>query len=402
MAKRLVVCCDGTWNFADQPSKTNVAKIALSVRPGTVAGKEQRVYYHGGVGTHRWERLRGGAFGVGLSRNVLDAYRFLVETYEPDDDLFLFGFSRGAFTARSLAGLVRNSGILRRDHADRIPEAWALYRDRVEQPNGAAATLFRRSYARESEIAFIGVWDTVGALGIPAPGTVPLQPAARRFNRRWGFHDTELSNWVRAAFHALALDEQRSAFRPTLWHQQPGSAEEGQELKQVWFAGVHCDAGGGYAETGLSDVTLLWMVDQARRHGLKFGADVLGPEGPRVMTPHHRVDFRVRPDGSGPLHASRTGLYRLSPPLHRSLGEAVNDRGEPDGNEYLAVPAKERHDRDPGYRPPGLARYLDRQDRIRLEPVLLPGLSATLPPLPPAASGPGTTAEGHEGLHRAT
>ncbi|BFO18636.1 hypothetical protein SHKM778_50240 [Streptomyces sp. KM77-8] len=114
MAKRLVVCCDGTWNFADQPSKTNVAKVALSVLPGSAAGKEQRVYYHSGVGTLRRERLRGGAFGAGLSRNVVDAYRFLVETYEADDELFLFGFSRGAFTARSLAGLVRNSGILRR------------------------------------------------------------------------------------------------------------------------------------------------------------------------------------------------------------------------------------------------------------------------------------------------
>lgn len=281
MAKRLVVCCDGTWNFADQPSKTNVAKVALSVLPGFAAGKEQRVHYHSGVGTRRRERLRGGAFGAGLSRNVVDAYRFLVETYEPDDELFLFGFSRGAFTARSLAGLVRNGGILRREHADRIPEAWALYRDRIEQPNGAAATLFRRSYARETEIRFIGVWDTVGALGIPVPGPTWLQPAAHRFNRRWAFHNTELSSWVRAAFHALAIDEQRSAFRPALWHQQPGAAEQGQELKQVWFAGVHCDVGGGYKETGLSDIPLLWMVDQARRQGLQFDTDVLSAAAPR-------------------------------------------------------------------------------------------------------------------------
>ncbi|WP_309060072.1 DUF2235 domain-containing protein [Streptomyces sp.] len=153
MGKRLVVCCDGTWNFADQPSKTNVAKIALSVRPGSAADREQRVCYHSGVGILRQERLRGGAFGMGLSRNVLDAYRFLVESYEPDDDLYLFGFSRGAFTVRSLAGLVRNSGILRRDHVGRTREAWALYRDRVERPTDAAATLFRRTYARETPSA---------------------------------------------------------------------------------------------------------------------------------------------------------------------------------------------------------------------------------------------------------
>jgi uncharacterized protein (DUF2235 family) len=316
--------------------------------------------------------------------------------------LFLFGFSRGAFTARSLAGLVRNSGILRRDHADRIPEAWALYRDRMERPNGAAATLFRRSYAYETEIRFVGVWDTVGALGIPVPDTTWLQSTATRFNHRWAFHDTELSSWVKAAFHALATDEQRSAFRPTLWHQKAGSAASGQELKQVWFAGVHCDVGGGYKETGLSDITLLWMADQARRHGLEFDADVLSTAGPPVMQPRESVDFRVRPDASGALHDSRTGMYRLAEPLHRPLGEAVNDAGEPDGNEFLSVPAKERYDRNPDYRPPELVRCLSRQERIRLEPVLLPGLSAGLPPMPPAPTGPGAAVDTHDGLDRST
>jgi hypothetical protein len=403
MAKRLVVCCDGTWNAADQPSRTNVAKVALSVVPGSAAGKEQRVYYHSGVGTRRGERLRGGAFGMGLSRNVVDAYRFLVETYEPGDELFLFGFSRGAFTARSLAGLLRNGGVLRRDHADRIPEAWALYRDRIEQPNGAAATLFRRSYAYETEIRFIGVWDTVGALGIPVPDSAWLQPAANRLNRRWEFHDTRLSRWVGAAFHALAIDEQRSAFRPALWHQKPGAVEQGQELKQVWFAGVHCDVGGGYKETGLSDIALLWMVDQARRHGLKFDPEVLSTAGPRVMRPEESVDFRVRPDVSGDLHTSRTGVYRLAKPLHRPLGRAVDGNGDLDGNEYLAVPTKERHDRTAGYRPPELERYLGGRERVRLEPVPLPGIAAAGPsPVPPAASGPGAKDDAPDGLDRTT
>ncbi|MEV0977723.1 DUF2235 domain-containing protein [Streptomyces sp. NPDC049915] len=389
MAKRLVVCCDGTWNFADQPSKTNVAKVALSVRQGSASGKEQRIYYHSGVGTQRRERLRGGAFGVGLSRNVTDAYRFLVETYEPDDELFLFGFSRGAFTARSLAGLVRNSGILCREHAERTQEAWSLYRDRNEQPNGAACTLFRRSYARETEIRFIGVWDTVGALGIPLPDAAALQPAVNRFNHRWAFHDTELSRWVNGAFQALAIDERRSAFRPALWHQRSGASRQGQELKQVWFAGVHLDVGGGYSETGLSDVTLLWMVDQARRYGLEFDGVALSVAGPQVMRPQDSVDFRVEPNGSGLLHESRKGLYRLAKDYHRPLGSAVNDKNEADGNEFLAVPAKERYDRDPAYRPPELRRYLAAQERVRLEPVLLPDLAAGLPPMPPATPAPG-------------
>ncbi|MEU1276567.1 DUF2235 domain-containing protein [Streptomyces sp. NPDC005799] len=372
MAKRLVVCCDGTWNFADQPSKTNVAKVALSVVPGSIAGKDQHVYYHSGVGTHRFERLSGGAFGVGLSHNVIDAYRFLVETYEPDDELFLFGFSRGAFTARSLAGLVRNCGILRHDHADRVQEAWVLYRDRTEEPKGAASTLFRRSYAYETEIHFIGVWDTVGALGIPALGPMWLEPVVTRFNRRWSFHDTTLSSWVKGAFHALAIDEQRPPFQPTLWHQQPGAPEHGQELKQVWFAGSHCDVGGGYKETGLSDITLLWMVEQATRYGLAFNTEALSAAGPPEWKPEEGIAFRVQPDVLGELNPSRTGLYRLLKPLHRPIGRAANKQGLLDGNELLAVPAKERYDWDTSYRPPELERYLKQGD-VRLEP--LPVLS---------------------------
>src|SRR6516165_301666 len=106
MPKRLVMCCDGTWNFADQKSPTNVTKVALAIAAtDRTDGREQRVFYHSGVGTKRWERLRGGAFGAGLSRNVIDTYRFIVQNYEPGDELFFFGFSRGAFTARSAVGL---------------------------------------------------------------------------------------------------------------------------------------------------------------------------------------------------------------------------------------------------------------------------------------------------------
>ncbi|MFF3634414.1 DUF2235 domain-containing protein [Streptomyces sp. NPDC002250] len=368
MVKRLVICCDGTWNFADQSSRTNVAKVALSVCTGAAAGKDQRLYYHSGVGSSRRDHLSGGAFGVGLSRNVLDAYRFLVEMYEPRDELFLFGFSRGAFTVRSLAGLVRNSGIVRRAHADRIQEAWHLYRDRLEKPSGAAATLFRRSYAQETKIRFIGVWDTVGSLGIPVPASKGLGAVVERCNRQWAFHDTELSSWVRAAFHALAIDEERASFRPTLWHQQPGAERQGQELKQVWFAGVHCDVGGGYPETGLSDITLLWMVEQAHRYGLVFDPQTLSAAGPSVMRPEDAVEFRVRPDVLGEVHCSRNGLFRLAQPLHRAIAGAEDAEGRPDGNEYLALPAMERFDKDTGYRPPALEKYLADRERVRLEP----------------------------------
>jgi uncharacterized protein (DUF2235 family) len=169
-------------------------------------GREQRTFYHRGVGTNRWERIRGGVFGAGLSRDVRDAYRFLVQNYEPGDELFFFGFSRGAFTARSTAGFVRNCGILRRSQASRVDDAYSLYRSRssTTHPRGIEASLFRRSYSHETRIGFIGVWDTVGVLGIPLDGL----RLVNLLNRRWQFHDTNLSTTVDAACQALAIDEQ--------------------------------------------------------------------------------------------------------------------------------------------------------------------------------------------------
>jgi uncharacterized protein (DUF2235 family) len=357
--KRLVVCCDGTWNFADQSSATNVTKVAASIR----SQADQRVYYDAGVGTDRWMRLRGGAFGKGLSANVLEAYSFLIDTYEPGDMLYLFGFSRGAFTVRSLAGLVRNCGILRPEHDGMIEEAWALYRSRrkKKKPKGTASAFFRRTYAYETGIHFIGVWDTVGALGVPRPRWLP---------RRGAFHDTELSGRVKGAFQALAIDEQRRQFRPTLWHQQPDAATEGQELKQVWFAGVHKDVGGGYPERGLSDVALLWMIQQASRYGLEFGPSEAEP----LETPPESSIFQMppTPNGMGAKHNSRKGLYRLAPRLHRPIGKAANNQGLLDGCEYLSQTAKVRYDNDASYRLPDGPRRLNdylTQDEVNLEPM---------------------------------
>jgi len=373
MPKRLIVCCDGTWNTADQaisghPSPTNVTKLALSIAPEDAAGGRQCVYYHSGVGTSRWERLSGGAFGVGLSRNVFDAYHFLIDNYESDDLLYLFGFSRGAFTARSLAGLIRNCGILRRENADRIDQAWALYRSSADTPRGVASTLFRRAYSYEPRIHFIGVWDTVGALGIPVLGPRWLKPIVTRLNHRWEFHDTKLSTRVKGAFHALAIDERRAAFAPTLWHQQTGA--DGQELKQVWFTGVHCDIGGGYPETSLSDIALLWMADRAREYGLEFQPGALSADGPTQMIPGGSIDFKVDPRPMTSPHSSWMKLYRLVKPLNRPIGTA-DDEGDHhlDGCEYLATSAKEHYEGNPGYRPSELVKYLSNSASVHLEPV---------------------------------
>jgi uncharacterized protein (DUF2235 family) len=281
MSKRLVICCDGTWNKPDQtegglPSMTNVTKVALAVAPWDNSAQppvEQRVYYDTGVGTGRFDRFLGGAFGAGLSKNVQQAYSFLVQNYDPGDantpgdELYFFGFSRGAYTARSTVGLIRNSGLLRREYAHKLDDAYKLYRrrDDASHPRAIEAELFRKSFSHSPKIHFIGVWDTVGALGIPFE-----TPLISKFNENWRFHDTELSSWVLHAYHALAIDERRKPFRPAVWKQDPENKKKGQVCEQVWFAGVHSNVGGGYADTGLSDIALLWMINRATACGLKF------------------------------------------------------------------------------------------------------------------------------------
>jgi uncharacterized protein (DUF2235 family) len=350
MPKRLVVCCDGTWNRPDQlddgvAAPTNVSKLALAVARRDDAGVEQVVRYVRGVGTRRFERIRGGAFGVGLSRNVREAYRFLVDNYEPGDELFFFGFSRGAFTARSTVGLVRNSGVLRREHAERVDEAYGLYRARDDRkrPTGIDAELFRRMYSHpDSDIHFVGVWDTVGALGIPIDGFRP--PV---LSKRWSFHDTTLSSHVRAAYHAIAIDEQRGPFKPTLWEQQEGV--EDQTLEQVFFAGVHCDVGGGYSDSSLGEIPLLWMVDRARAHGLAFDPERLALVDGGAADPKLRcVGVQVAPDALGKLHESLKGFYKVLRRHRRAL--------EADGGAVASSAVRRRTGR-PDYEPPGLAEY---------------------------------------------
>ncbi len=357
MPKRLVVCCDGTWNTADQGRNgtlcpTNVTKVALGVADRDEDGVEQRVHYQKGVGTRPGERLPGGAFGVGLSRNVREAYRFVVEHFEPGDELFFLGFSRGAYTARSTVGLVRNCGVLRREHAGRLPAAYALYRSRSVRPRDLEAQLFRRSYSHEPRVRFLGVWDTVGALGIPSAGL----GLSRLVNRRWAFHDTRLSSSVDAAFQALAIDERRKPFTPTLWDHGP--LDSGRRVEQVWFSGDHCDVGGGHADSALADLALLWMVDRAQSCGLAFRDDAYrrpADGGPRTFDGH---TFPIDPDPLGRLHDSRRWLFRLLRPAARPIGRH-------EASESVATSAVRRHeDRDARYAPRALVSYLGGEPRV--------------------------------------
>ncbi|WP_329056124.1 DUF2235 domain-containing protein [Amycolatopsis sp. NBC_01488] len=340
MSKRLVICCDGTWNSLKQPAPTNVVKVWNAVRGQAADGRPQLTHYHEGVGAGvRWlGHLAGGAFGWGLSANVRDAYRFVVENYVPGDELFFFGFSRGAYTARSTVGLIRNCGVLRPDHAERIGEAYRLYRDRDQAtgPDSPAARRFRADHACEdvTRIRFIGVWDTVGALGIPLSGGRLLH----KINQRWQFHDMTLSSTVRSAFQALAVDEHRKSYVPAVWEPSSKPAEADQEREQVWFSGAHSDVGGGYAEHDLSDIALRWLADRAAKCGLTFDPDAF--------------DGLAQANAGGTLHTSLNGFFRLFGSADRSIGKV----DEP--AESLASSAWDRHQAG-GYSPPNLVAYLD-------------------------------------------
>jgi T6SS, Phospholipase effector Tle1-like, catalytic domain len=293
-----------------------------------------------------------------LSANVIDAYHFLIDNYEPGDDLYFFGFSRGAFTARSVAGLVRNCGILRPENRDRINDAYRLYRNTKDKPAGMTSTLFRSAFSYEPTIEFVGVWDTVGALGIPPVGLGILHPIFNWVNKRWSFHDTELSSHVHGAYQALAIDERRRAFKPTLWKRQPGAT---QILEQVWFTGVHCNVGGGMADSSLSDLALLWMVSKAQHHGLAFKDNAFKPRPPGdagELKPGEEATFTVAPRPITLPSPSFTLLYRLTGlPFDRPIGAETGDDGG-HGQNVAETAVQLREKKPDEYRPKELIAYL--------------------------------------------
>ena len=322
--RRLAVFSDGTWRKWGPGANTNVVKLYQTLVEG---GEEQLLRYDPGVGTNFF-KLTGGAFGVGISKNIRDLYTFIVRNQVPGCQLYLFGFSRGAFTVRSLCGMLGSVGIVPKTREDAISEAFSVYksgsRDRMER----FAAEIRSSF--EFTIKVIGVWDTVGSLGVPQNLLNRLNPFSHRF------HDTHLGKDVELAFHAASVDENRTTFKPTLWTPRKGATQNqaGQTVRQVWFAGVHSDVGGGYSEHQLSDLTLRWMIAQLNDHdsGLEFK--------PRPDWP-----FGFEPEPNGPQHDERSLLFRLWPPHMRRI---------PDGSR-IHTSVKERMDTiRTGYRPRNL------------------------------------------------
>ena len=294
---------------------------------------EQITYYDDGVGTDnlRLLRLLGGAFGWGLKRNIREAYEFLAMTYEPDDKIFLFGFSRGAFTMRSLAGLICRCGLLTR-HAligasrrarmrmvHRVIDAYrrevSVTADDSHPTHPTHPTPLRRTLRIDDmdlqtvPIHFVGVWDTVDAIGVPFDELKAVDDLYRfAFKKRlWKFHDHIPHHGIHYAYQALALDDERRTFHPDVWHvpnttEDPSVAPD-QVVEQVWFAGVHSNVGGGYPKDSLALVPLLWMMTKARRCGLHF----LNSKW---------QEYREAADAHGRMYDSRTGFgmfYRYAP-----------------------------------------------------------------------------------------
>jgi len=265
MGKRIVFCADGTWDSA--VSHTNVYKLYKAL----ITSAEQIPLYDDGVGAdgNPIIKLIGGAFGTGLWAKIKDGYKKIAHIYEAGDQVFLFGFSRGAYTARSLAGMIGASGLPTQNFSDDMVEiAFDAYRDKLNRAD-KLKKLANCNMDPNPEITMVGVWDTVGSLGIPS-AIGQVDPIA------YGFLDTTLNPKIKHGVHALAIDERRAQFPPTLWTGQPAA---GQTLEQVWFTGAHSDVGGGEPDggpgtTALSDITLGWMMSKASSYGLQFDVAV--------------------------------------------------------------------------------------------------------------------------------
>ena len=362
--KRIVICCDGTWNRLDADRPTNVARIAKAILPRAPDGIVQVIRHIDGVGTGRGvgpvsqaaDRALGGLFGRGLMATLAEAYRFLIFNYAPGDEIHLFGFSRGAFTARTLSGLIRNCAIPQARHAGEINAALDLYRRRSAgtHPDADAACAFRarvaphigvgeadRSWRAARGLApghplrlrYVGVWDTVGALGVPSH-LATLQ----WLNRGLRFHDTRLSRGVEAARQAVAIDERRRVFPPALWDNLDtlnAETEGPAKREQRWFPGDHGAVGGG-GEPRLSNDALLWVAEGAMAEGLALDPDCL-------------AEWRRDRDCLAPLQMARG-------PLAAFLNLSRRDRSGPDRIDDLAAAALARWRADPRWRPGALRR----------------------------------------------
>jgi len=347
--KRIIICADGTWNRPEKDIKkdfpTNVLKLARAISPESKDGVDQVVFYDWGLGSYN-DKFSAGTFGKGINKNIKDSYRFIVQNYALGDELYFFGFSRGAYTVRSLSGFLNNCGILRNAHANRINQAFEMYKSPDIHPRDETSKKFRDKYCVKAKvdslsteekkkysddghpkIHFIGVWDTVGALGIPFSVLGFL-------NEEHMFHDNKIGPNMLYARHAMAIDEKRDDFQPTVWKQRPGV-----DIQQVWFSGVHSDVGGGYTpdKGGIvaADYPLEWISGEAAKVGL-------------VLSGH--LASRLKQSHAATLHDSKRGIYKVAGTHVRTILAHLD----------IHESVKARWDADPSYRPKKLKKRVDK------------------------------------------
>lgn len=402
--KRLIVCCDGTWldsNSGLHDGKiippSNVTRICRAIKTTSDDGIPQIVYYQSGVGSTGTlsNKVVGGAIGEGVAENVREAYSFVANNYSPGDEIFLIGFSRGAFTARSIGGLIGAIGVLTKTGLSSFPviyKDWTHRRDRTYRspqkdlpfPNKPRAS--SPDYAREMQrrglttlgvhVQAIGVWDTVGALGIPKLGVIGR--IGQRFSdevSEYRFYDTTLDNCIDNAFQALALDERRGPFQPAVWEKR---GDNTTNLIQVWFAGVHANVGGGYNDQELSNITLAWMMAMFSPL-LDLNLDYILTEEQANADYYDGKGKRPRPWSFGKIYNSAGGIYSVAGSTTRTPGNYMRmdpRNGEPtrkplkDTNEYIHASVRSRYVMEgPGhadkgiYDPPALRKWRLRSER---------------------------------------
>ena len=279
MQKNIILCFDGTGNKYGE-NNTNVVKIFENI----IRNEKQVGLYDPGVGI---SSLLGKAFGAGLQKNIEDGYMYLLDRFEHGDKIFIFGFSRGAFTARSLAGMLYHFGLLEKGSNNLLSQVSNLYnKKKLDMAKG-----FKSTFSRECKPHFIGVWDTVASLGYFHGKT---------------FYDPTLNPDIKYAYQAAAIDEKRKKFPISLWDEN--KKKPYQKIEQVWFAGVHSDVGGYYKELGLSDIALGWMMDMAIAHGM-------------IAKPNWQKNLKQ--DCTDKLHNSRNGFWRLWRKRHRSISKGA-------------------------------------------------------------------------------
>lgn len=338
MSKNIVICCDGTGNRYGE-NNTNVVKIFERIRRDEPAPAQKRSdaaqigYYDPGIGTfsaygqsaglfrRKLGKILGQAFGYGLRKNLADAMLYLMRHYEPGDAIYLFGFSRGAYTVRVLADIILKIGILQEGNGNLMPYVFEMYFNRKKELKQETIDGFSQAFCKKPDkIKFIGVFDTVSSLG-------------RLLSRNYRHLSGEIRPDVDNAFHAVAIDEKRKKFPVSLFRPAE-DAPLSQTLKEVWFAGVHSDVGGYYPKRGLSDITLEWMLLNATGCGLVL--EKTAREG-------------IKPEPEDELHKSRTGFWRVWRPVHRqipdgaSVHRSVLDRRDNPATEYsskLKLPVK--------------------------------------------------------------